>query len=134
VPPAFTTLAVSIPVHPLPNHPGTPVEPAPEPYIPWEPRQQQAYEPEEVLYVVYEPDLSHVSPIHHAKRRIVYRHTFGRTFYFNPNQAANRAEFAVMVVNYLGLGHVNNVSNHAFTDISGHWAAFRKQRTTYYRV
>jgi len=42
--------------------------------------------------------------------------------HFSPNQAATRAEFAAMVVNYLGLGHVTNVETDAFTDITGHWA------------
>jgi uncharacterized repeat protein (TIGR01451 family) len=44
---------------------------------------------------------------------------------FAPNQAATRAEFAAMVVNYLGLGHyrVTSGESAAFTDIDGHWAA-----------
>jgi hypothetical protein len=42
---------------------------------------------------------------------------------FSPNQAATRAEFAAMVVNYLGLGHYRVTDGHAFTDIEGHWAA-----------
>ena len=42
---------------------------------------------------------------------------------FAPNQAATRAEFAAMVVNYLGLGHYRVTDGHAFTDIEGHWAA-----------
>ncbi|MCL2287070.1 MAG: S-layer homology domain-containing protein [Firmicutes bacterium] len=41
---------------------------------------------------------------------------------FYPNQAATRAEFAVMVVNYLGLGHYRVTGGNAFTDIEGHWA------------
>jgi hypothetical protein len=41
---------------------------------------------------------------------------------FNPNQPATRAEFAAMVVNYLGLGHHQNVQANAFTDTAGHWA------------
>jgi hypothetical protein len=42
---------------------------------------------------------------------------------FNGNQAATRAEFAAMVVNYLGLGHYRITDGHAFSDIDGHWAA-----------
>jgi hypothetical protein len=42
---------------------------------------------------------------------------------FAPNQAATRAEFAAMVVNYLGLGHYRVTDGHAFTDIDGHWAS-----------
>ena len=42
---------------------------------------------------------------------------------FNPNQAATRAEFAAMVVNYLGLGHYRVTNGGAFTDIAGHWAS-----------
>ena len=42
---------------------------------------------------------------------------------FNPNQAATRAEFAAMVVNYLGLGHYRINGGNAFTDIEGHWAS-----------
>jgi hypothetical protein len=40
---------------------------------------------------------------------------------FNPNQPITRAEFAAMVVNYLGLGHYF-VRTPAFADTSGHWA------------
>jgi len=43
--------------------------------------------------------------------------------YFNPNQAATRAEFAAMVVGYLGLGHYRVDNGNAFTDIEGHWAS-----------
>ena len=42
---------------------------------------------------------------------------------FGPNQAATRAEFAAMVVNYLGLGHYRSTGGNAFTDIEGHWAS-----------
>ena len=42
---------------------------------------------------------------------------------FNPNQPATRAEFAAMVVNYLGLGHYRITNGSAFTDIQGHWAS-----------
>lgn len=42
---------------------------------------------------------------------------------FFPNQPATRAEFAAMVVNYLGLGHYRVAINSAFTDIDGHWAS-----------
>ena len=42
---------------------------------------------------------------------------------FNPNQAATRAEFAAMVVSYLGLGNYNAIGSDAFTDIEGHWAS-----------
>jgi hypothetical protein len=42
---------------------------------------------------------------------------------FNGNQAVTRAEFAAMVVNYLGLGHYRITGGHAFTDIAGHWAS-----------
>ncbi|MCL1787053.1 MAG: S-layer homology domain-containing protein, partial [Defluviitaleaceae bacterium] len=41
---------------------------------------------------------------------------------FYPNQAATRAEFAAMVVNFIGLGHYQNVQADAFTDTAGHWA------------
>ncbi|MCL2285120.1 MAG: S-layer homology domain-containing protein, partial [Firmicutes bacterium] len=43
--------------------------------------------------------------------------------YFNPNQAITRAEFAAMVVNFLGLGNATFTGNNAFTDINGHWAS-----------
>ncbi|MCL2285718.1 MAG: BspA family leucine-rich repeat surface protein [Firmicutes bacterium] len=42
---------------------------------------------------------------------------------FYPNQAATRAEFAAMVVNYLGLGHFRFTGGNAFTDTEGHWAS-----------
>jgi hypothetical protein len=42
---------------------------------------------------------------------------------FAPNQAATRAEFAAMVVNYLGLGHYQVTGGHHFSDIDGHWAS-----------
>ena len=48
---------------------------------------------------------------------------------FNPTQHATRAEFAAMVVNYMGFGHyrVNAAkeasTGHAFADIADHWAA-----------
>ncbi|MCL2286330.1 MAG: S-layer homology domain-containing protein [Firmicutes bacterium] len=42
---------------------------------------------------------------------------------FNPNQPATRAEFAAMVVSYLGLGHYRVTGGNAFTDIGGHWAS-----------
>jgi len=42
---------------------------------------------------------------------------------FNPDQATTRAEFAAMVVNYLGLGHYRVTDGNAFTDIEGHWAS-----------
>ena len=41
---------------------------------------------------------------------------------FNPNQALTRAEFATMVVNYLGLSKAVFNGEDAFTDINGHWA------------
>lgn len=43
--------------------------------------------------------------------------------HFNPNQPATRAEFAAMVANYLGFGHINVVGGYGFTDIEGHWAS-----------
>jgi uncharacterized repeat protein (TIGR01451 family) len=42
---------------------------------------------------------------------------------FNPNQPATRAELAVMIVNYLGLGHYRVTGGSAFVDIDGHWAS-----------
>ncbi|MCL1788269.1 MAG: S-layer homology domain-containing protein, partial [Defluviitaleaceae bacterium] len=45
----------------------------------------------------------------------------GQSFY--PNQPATRAEFAAMVVNYLGFGHLTGVAADSFTDIEGHWAS-----------
>ena len=42
---------------------------------------------------------------------------------FNPNQAITRAEFAAMIVNYLGLGHYRITGGNAFTDVEGHWAS-----------
>ena len=40
---------------------------------------------------------------------------------FMPNQAITRAEFAAMIVNYLGLGN-STANGSAFTDTEGHWA------------
>ncbi|MCL2287269.1 MAG: isopeptide-forming domain-containing fimbrial protein [Firmicutes bacterium] len=40
---------------------------------------------------------------------------------FRPNQAVTRAEFAAMIVNYLGLGNAT-ATNSTFTDTEGHWA------------
>jgi len=42
---------------------------------------------------------------------------------FYPNLAITRAEFAAMIVNYLGLGHYRIKGGYAFTDIEGHWAS-----------
>ena len=41
---------------------------------------------------------------------------------FYPNQHGTRAEFAAMVVNYLGLGQITNNDENIFTDINNHWA------------